>query len=163
MRTYLKTVLFCAAVAFFGGTMIGPLIAINGVAPDFPILALVVLALARGSIPGTIAGFMVGLVQDLSTPSLLGLQALCKTGLGFGLGRLRGRLIHGMPLVEATVVALSVLAHDLVFLVVQSNLTADGSILSLFTRTLPTAVYSGLAGIILLRVADYLGLLRQED
>lgn len=163
MRFYLRLVLFCAAVAFFGGTTVGPVIAIKGVAPDFTILAMVILGLAAGSIPGTIGGFVLGLVQDLATPSLLGLQALCKTFLGFGLGRLRGRLVHGMPLVEATVVALSVVAHDVVFLIIRSSLSEGGDFISLFTRTLPVALYSGLAGILLLRIADYLGLLRQED
>jgi len=163
MRAHLRLGFFCAAVAFVGGTMVGPLVSIGGVGPDFTIIALVILALAGGPIAGTAGGFILGLVQDLSTPTLLGVQALCKTGLGFGLGRLRGRLVHGMPLVEATVVGVSVVAHDLVFLVIQSNLSDEASFLSLFTRTLPCAFYSGLLGIPLLRVADYLGILRQED
>ena len=163
MRQYFNLVLLCSAVAFVGGTMVGPLITVGGVTPDFPIIALVILALAAGPVPATVGGFLLGLVQDLSNPALLGVQALCKTVLGFGLGRLRGRLVHGMPLVEATVVALSVVAHDMVFLVIQSSFTTEGSFLSLFTRTLPSAVYSGLLGIPLLRLAEYLGILRQED
>jgi rod shape-determining protein MreD len=163
VRVYIRLILYCVGIAFVGGTMVGPMVSIGGVGPDFTIIALVILALAAGPIPATAAGFMLGLVQDLSTPTLLGLQALCKTGLGFGLGRLRGRLVHGMPLVEGTVVAVSVVAHDLVFLVIQSNLSDEASFLSLFTRTLPSAVYSGLVGIPFLRLADYLGILRRED
>jgi len=163
VRQQLRLVLYCAAVAFVGGTMLGPLIAIGGVAPDFTIIALVILALAAGPGPGSVGGFMLGLIQDLSNPTLLGLQAFCKTGLGFGLGRLRGRLVHGMPLVEAAVVFISVVAHDLVFLLIQSSLTPESSFLTLFTRTLPAGVYSGLAGIPLLRLAEFLGLLRHED
>jgi rod shape-determining protein MreD len=163
VRQYLRLAVLCAAVAFVGGTMVGPVIAIFGVAPDFTIIALVILALAAGPVPGTVGGFLLGLVQDLSNPDLLGLQALCKTGLGFGLGRLRGRLVHGMPLVEATVIGMAVLSHDLVYLVIQSNLSDEGSFLSFFTLTLPTAVYSGLAGIPLLRLAEFLGILQQED
>jgi rod shape-determining protein MreD len=163
MRLYLRLVLFCLAVAFFGGTVVGPVIDIMGVAPDFSILSLVILGLVGGSIPATIGGFLLGLVHDLPTPSLLGLQTLCKTVLGFGLGRLRGRLVHGMPLVEATVVVLAVVAHDVVFLVIQSALFEGGHALSLITWTLPRAVYSGLMAVPLLRLADYLGLLRQED
>jgi rod shape-determining protein MreD len=163
VRQQVNLVVLCALVAFVGGTMVGPLISIGGVGPDFPIIALVILALAAGPIPGTIGGFLLGLVQDLSNPSLLGVQALCKTVLGFGLGRLRGRLVYGMPLVEATVVALSVVAHDMVYLVIQSSFTTEGSLLSLFTRTLPGAVYSGLLGVPLLRLAEFLGILRQED
>ena len=163
MRQNLNLVLLCSSVAFLGGTMVGPLIDIGGVAPDFTIIALVILALASGPIPGTVGGFLLGLVQDLSNPTLLGLQALCKTGLGYGLGRLRGRLVHGMPLVEATVIAISVLAHDLVFLMIQSNLSDESNFLSFFTLTLPSAIYSGLVGIPLLRLAEFLGILSQED
>ncbi len=163
MRQYLRLVLLCLGVAFVGSTVVGPLIAIGGVAPDFTIIALVILALAAGPGPGSVGGFLLGLVQDLSNPTLLGLQALCKTGLGFGLGMLRGRLVRGMPLVEAMVVAITVVTHDLFFLMIQSNLTAESNFLSLFTRTLPVAAYSGLAGIPLLRLAEYLGILRQED
>ena len=163
MRQHLRLVLLCLGVAFVGGTMVGPLIEVGGVAPDFTIIALVILALAAGPVPGSIGGFLLGLVQDLANPTLLGLQALCKTLLGFGLGRLRGRLVQGMPLVEATVIAIAVVVHDLVFLMIQSNLVGESNFQSLFTRTLPTAVYSGLAGIPLLRLAEFLGLLRQED
>ena len=163
MRQNLNLFLLCGSVAFLGGTMVGPLIDIGGVAPDFTIIALVILALASGPIPGTVGGFLLGLVQDLSNPTLLGLQALCKTGLGYGLGRLRGRLVHGMPLVEATVIAISVLAHDLVFLMIQSNLSDESNFLSFFTLTLPSAIYSGLVGIPLLRLAEFLGILSQED
>jgi rod shape-determining protein MreD len=163
MREYVRLILLCLGIAFVGGAIVAPMIAIGGVGPDFTIIALVILSLAAGSGPGSVGGFLLGLVQDLSNPTLLGLQALCKTGLGFGLGRLRGRLVYGMPLVEATVVAISVVAHDVVFLMIQSNLTSDGHFLSLFTRTLPSALYSGLVGIPLLRLAEFLGILRQED
>jgi rod shape-determining protein MreD len=163
MREYLRLGLLCLAVAFLGEVMVGPLIAIWGVAPDFTIIAMVILALAAGSTAGTIGGFVLGLVQDISTPALLGLRALCKSGLGFGLGRLRGRLIRGMPLVEATVIGLAVLSHDLLFHVIKSNITNDGDFLSLITRTIPSALYSGLVGIPLLRLAEILGVLRQED
>ena len=163
MRQYVNLILLCSTIAFVGGTMVGPLMSIGPVAPDFPIIALVILSLAAGPVPGTIGGFLLGLVQDLSNPSLLGVQALCKTVLGFGLGRLRGRLVHGMPLVEATVIGIAVLAHDLVYLVIKANLSDESSFLSFFTLTLPTAIYSGLVGIPLLRLAEFLGILRQED
>ena len=68
-----------------------------------------------------------------------------------------------MPLVEATVVVIAVVAHDLAFLIIQAGFFEGGRALSLVTWTLPKAVYSGLVGIPLLRLADFLGLMRQED
>ncbi len=108
-------------------------------------------------------GFVIGLVQDLSNPAVLGLHALCKCTLGFSLGSLRSRLVHGMPVVEAVVVALAVILHDLIFLLVQSRLTDEGFLRPFLTQSLPVALYSGVAGILVIRLADLAGILGQED
>jgi rod shape-determining protein MreD len=163
MRAFIRTTITWVVVAFVGDTILGPLIDIKGVAPDFSVIALVVLALATGAGPATVGGFALGLVQDLSNPTLLGLQALCKSGLGFGVGSLRGRLVYGVPLVEGAVVALAVFVHDFLFLLVQSNLADEQFLLPLFTRTVLVAVYSGLVGIPVIRMAEMIGILRQED
>ncbi len=163
MRVFLRTTLIWMFLAFVGDTMISPLVSIKGIAPDFSIIALVVLALAAGPGPGTVGGFIIGLVQDLSNPAVLGLHALCKCTLGFSLGSLRSRLVHGMPVVEGVVVALAVILHDLVFLLVQSRLTDDGFLRPFLTQSLPVAVYSGIAGVLIIRLADMLGILGEED
>ncbi len=127
MRTFIRTTITWLVVAFVGDTILGPLIDINGVAPDFSVIALVILALATGAGSATVGGFMLGLVQDLSNPSLLGLQALCKSGLGFGVGSLRGRLLYGVPLVEGLVVSLrGANARDVII-----GIDTCGSVLSL--------------------------------
>ncbi len=163
MRVFIRTTITWVVVAFVGDTLLGPLIAIKGVAPDFSIIALVVLALASGAGPATVGGFVLGLVQDLSNPTLLGLQALCKSGLGFGVGSLRGRLVYGVPLVEGMVVGISVFVHDFLYLMVQSNLSDEQFLLPLLARTIPAAVYSGLVGIPVIRMAELVGILQQEE
>ncbi len=163
MRDFLRINVFWFLIAFVGGVLAAPLLEIHGVAPDFPVISLVVLALAAGSYPATIGGFLLGLVMDLSIPTLLGVQALIDSCLGYGLGRLRTRLAYGMPLVEATVVIMAVLAHDLVFLLVR-NATGGEPFLWLFlTHSVPTALYSGLVAVPVLRLAVWLGLLYRED
>ncbi|MFH1842856.1 MAG: rod shape-determining protein MreD [bacterium] len=136
---------------------------IGGVAPNFTVIALVILALAEGSFAGCLAGFTMGLIQDLSTPNLLGLYALCKTGLGFSLGRLRGHLVYGMPVVEGVMIALAVLAHDMLYLLVESKLHSYEFLLPLVTVKLPGAIYSGVIGVPLLRLVDMLGWLRRGE
>jgi len=163
MRYFLRTTLIWVLVAFIGDTMISPMISIRGVSPDFSLIALVVLSLAAGPMPGTVGGFLLGLVQDLSNPALLGLHALCKCTLGFSLGSLRSRLVHGLPVVEGVVVALAVLAHDLVFLLVQSRLVDEGFLRPFLTQSLPVALYSGIAGVLIIRLADMWGIMGQED
>ena len=127
------------------------------------IIALVMLALSAGPMPATIGGFVLGLVQDVANPPLLGLRSLCKCVLGFGLGRLRGRLVHGVIVVDAVMIVVAVLLHDFVFLLVQSNLTQERFLVPLLTQSLPTAVYSALVGVPLLRLAEMLGVMNPED
>ncbi len=163
MREFLRTTLLWIVVAFVGDTMIGPVLAIRGIAPDFSVIALVLLALAAGPVSATVGGFVLGLVQDLSNPSLLGLNALCKALLGSGLGRLRGHLAYGLPVVEGLVVLLAVLAHDILFLLVQSRLSDDAFLMPLITQSLPVAVYSGVVGMAVIRFAALLGVFARED
>jgi len=163
LRDFLRTTVIWVLLAFVGDTLIAPGIAIKGIAPDFSVIALILLALSQGAVPATLAGFVVGLVQDLSNPTLLGLHALCKCGLGFGVGSLRGRLVYGLAVVNGAIIMVAVLAHDLLFLLVKSRLTDEGFLGPFFTQSLPVAVYTGLVGVAVLRLAEYAGVLRQED
>jgi rod shape-determining protein MreD len=63
-------------------------LSLQGIVPDIVLLWIVFLAIRRGQIEGTIAGFLLGLVLDLvSGPDgMLGLAALTKTVAGFVAG-----------------------------------------------------------------------------
>jgi rod shape-determining protein MreD len=60
-------------------------LAIQGIVPDIVLLWVITIAVRRGQIPATIAGFLLGLALDLiSGPDgVLGLTALTKTVGGF--------------------------------------------------------------------------------
>lgn len=59
-------------------------LSIDGIVPDLVLLWVVALAIRRGQIPATSAGFLLGLAQDiLSGDGMLGLSALTKTLAGF--------------------------------------------------------------------------------
>ena len=163
MRAFVRITLIWILVAFLGETWLAPLLMVKGVAPDFSTIALVILALAAGAGPGSLGGFVLGLIQGLHHPPLLGLHALCKSLLGFGLGTLRGHLVFGMPAVEGVMIALAVLGQELIFLLVASNLGDSPFFAPLVTQSFPRALYSGLMGIIILRLVEFLGLLRPED
>ncbi len=60
-----------------------PYVAIGGFLPDLLLIWVVYNALKRGQVEATIAGFAVGLLQDLVATQLFGLAALSKTLAGF--------------------------------------------------------------------------------
>jgi len=163
LRVFIRTTLTWVLVALIGENVVAPVIAIRGVAPDFAIVAVVLLAMSQGSLVGAVGGCAVGLVQDLAVPTLLGLHALCKTALGYLVGRSRGRLVYGLVLVEAALLFAATLGHDTLFLLIQSRQQNEAFLGSWVKDAIPTAAYTAVAGVPLIRLADLVGILRAED
>ncbi len=163
MRHFLRTTVAWVLLAFLGENLIAPVVAIKGIAPDFTVIAVVILAMAEGARAGAVGGFALGLVQDLAVPTLLGLHAFCKSAMGWVLGVTRGRLIYGMPLVELSLLMVASLSHDTIFLMVQSRQQSEAFLGPWLREAVPTAVYTALAGWPLIRLSDLLGILRRED
>lgn len=63
------------------------LVLVFGGTPDLVLVALVAIALLRGSVFGAIAGFWAGLLLDTATLDTLGVTALLLTIAGFWIGR----------------------------------------------------------------------------
>ena len=163
MRRFLSTTLILAAVALVGQTLLGSVLTFGGIGPDFPLISLVILAFAEGTFAAILGGFALGLVMDSSVPNLLGLHALCKTLTGFGLGRFRERMVPGMILVEFLTVAAAALAHDTLYLVVQAWSLRTAFVAPFFLEVLPSAVYTGLVAVPMIRLAETFGVIRRDD
>ena len=92
------------AIMIFGGglaqTSFAPALRAGGIAPDFPLIVVALLALRRGPEVGCVAGFAAGLLQDATGGGLLGVQALTKALIGFLVGSADGRLWVTNPLVQ---------------------------------------------------------------
>ena len=92
------------ALTVFGGDVahatLAPALRIADVAPDIPLIIVVMLALRRGPEFGCLAGFAAGLLQDAAGGGLIGVQALTKAVIGFAIGALGGRLRVTQPLVQ---------------------------------------------------------------
>jgi len=125
------------------------LVAIESIQPDLILLTLFFIALAEGSYPATIAGFCVGLVQDLYAPQTLGLNALSKSLIGFALGFCRrGMFVEGL-IPRSLILFAAVLLHDLLYFLI--SLWPDiGAGLNRFIFVgLPTALYTAVLGYVI--------------
>jgi rod shape-determining protein MreD len=77
-----------------------PMVTIAGVTPDLPLIMVILLALRRGPEFGCVAGFFTGLLQDAVGGGLVGVQAMTKAVIGFGIGTAGSRLRVSQPLVQ---------------------------------------------------------------
>ena len=144
MRTFLAVAVLSGGVAH--ATM-GPAVRIADVAPDIPLIVVVMLALRRGPEFGCGAGFLAGLLQDAATGGLLGVQALTKSVIGFGVGAHAGRLRVSQPLVQVPgLVVLSLVGGVARFALLQLfHFPAPFGELMTYV-VLPQAIYNGFLG-----------------
>jgi rod shape-determining protein MreD len=121
-------------------------LSIAGIRPDLPLVVVVLFGATRGGVVGTLAGFAIGLAQDLTNPAFLGLNALTKSLVGWGAGTMRSHLNAGSLPLHAGVLFVAVLAHDLVYWTIFTRLALSDLLIGMLTRSLPTAAYTAVIG-----------------
>ncbi len=163
MTRNIKAITFLILLAVIGSTIVGPLISINNISPDFLMMVIVIVALAEGAFAATILGFLIGIVLDLSQPELMGLHALCCSLAGFSIGKLRGRLIMDSVFVVGGLVAIAVLSYEMLYLLIGSGVVGNEFIRPFFTRVIPASIYSGLISIPFASLCLLFGFFDYED
>ncbi len=139
------------ALTVFGGGVahmtLAPALRIADVAPDIPLIVVVMLALRRGPEFGCLAGLAAGLLQDAAGGGLLGVQALTKALIGFAMGAAGSRLRVTQPLVQVSGLVLLTLAEGLArfTLLKVFHFPAAFSGVMLYV-VLPQALYNGFLG-----------------
>jgi rod shape-determining protein MreD len=132
-------------------------IAIKSVSPDFVILIVAFFALYRGTVRGSVFGFFIGFLQDLTNPGLLGLNALTKSMLGFAIGKVGSKTFpENAPFLFAVFMAVS-FGHDVVYLIFYKWPRLDGALATAFATALPSAAYTALFGVLVHRLISLAG------
>jgi rod shape-determining protein MreD len=139
------------ALTVFGGGVahatLAPALRIADVAPDIPLIVVVMLALRRGPEFGCLAGFAAGLLQDAAGGGLIGVQAFTKALIGFGIGAIAGRLRVTQPLVQVPGLVLLTVAEALVRFALLKLFHFPAPFGELMTYVvLPQALYNGFLG-----------------
>lgn len=125
-------------------------IGILGVQPDLMVLLLVLVALRRGPIAGTLLGFALGLVQDSLVPPTMGMNMLAKSLTGYAVGQLSDKLVVGGPALQAALVGGAVLLHDFFYLLAFTGLDLLTFVRMYFVQAVPAALYTAVVGLAVL-------------
>ncbi len=138
-------------LTIFGGGVahatIAPAIRIGGVAPDIPLIVVVLLALRRGPEAGCLAGFAAGLLQDAAGGGLIGVQGLTKATIGTLIGSVGGRLAVTQPLVQVSGLLVLSIAEGVGRFALLKLFHFPAAFGTLMTYVvLPQALYNGFIG-----------------
>jgi len=139
---YLIVAAVILASAVLQSTLLNHL-TIVGVKPDLILLVVVFLGLFKGSTVGAMVGFCGGLIYDLTSSSLLGLNALSLTLVGFLVGLIQGK-VYGENIVfqVALVFAATLMSNILFFLLSAIFYLASPLGHGLGRIILPAAIYN---------------------
>ena len=116
--------------------------------PDLVLMVVVFVALISGHLEATVLGFLAGLCQDAYSPPDLGLNALAKSLVGFGVGAVRDSLLADTVQVQVGVLAAAVLVHDLIYYVGVSSTSLEEVPYMVVRFSLGRALFTGAIGLI---------------
>jgi rod shape-determining protein MreD len=131
-------------------------IAVAGAAPDLMIVLLVALVLPRGPVFAVIVGFLLGFLQDLGNASFLGMNALAKSVVAYGVARVGGGLLPENVLYKGFVVFAACLVNDLIVLPVLTSFSLKQIIVSFFRYSIISGLYSAVVGVVVFTAAELL-------
>lgn len=141
-------------VAFALQATVAHRIAIGGIRPDLLVAFVVYVGWMRGPIAGTIAGFCVGLYQDLDATGPLGLNAFSKSIIGFLVARAGFRVHRSNVGVRFVFFLTAMLLHDLLYFAIDTAGDLGALARQMALRTLPASLYTAVCVLLLLRVAE---------
>jgi rod shape-determining protein MreD len=137
--------------------LVAPRIAIGEIAPDFMLLLVAYFAMHRKPGQAAIAGFIVGFLQDLYNPELLGLNALTKSIVGYGVALVASKVERGSSLLIMALIGAAAFVNDFIYLLFFTGLHLGRFFILLTTVSIPSTVYTALIGIAVFKAAEALG------
>ncbi len=137
--------------------VVAPRIALGEISPDFPLLLVAYFAIHQTPVRGSISGFVVGLIQDLFNPQLLGLNALTKSVAGYAVSVTGAKADPDNDLFLLALFSITALGHDFVYLLIFTGLDPGKFFMLLLTVSIPSSIYTAVVGVIVHRIAVVLG------
>jgi len=152
-QTRIVTLVLTGLAALILQVAVAPNIAILGVVPNFPLVAVGVIALYSSSMRSVAFAFVLGFCYDLIAQAPVGAMALILTISAFGLSTVSKGSLKGNWIVELAAFAIVILLGEILYAVVLAVVGFDTDIFySLAFRALPGAMYAILIGFVVLFV-----------
>jgi rod shape-determining protein MreD len=132
-------------------SMLNPL-SLAGIKPDLALAVLYIIGLLTSPEEAALAGIGIGLVQDISSASLIGLNGFTRGLIGLFAGLLGRRVLDVSSPSNLIFLAAFSLAEGLFIMLFMQVFYGSVPVVSMFfTSMLPHALYTGVLGILLLR------------
>jgi rod shape-determining protein MreD len=138
----------------------------GGIKPDLGLSLIYIVGLLTGPAEATIAGVGIGLLQDIGSASLVGVNGLTRGLVGLAAGLLGKQVLDVRSPTNSIFIALFSLVEGIFIALFVQVYYGSVPFFSILTgRLLPQAIYTGLLGFVLLRLMNHknvIALFRRE-
>ncbi len=132
-REYIVSAILLILLAIVQSTLLH-YIAIMGVKPDILLVALVFIAIRRGSMTGQISGFIGGLAEDVISIAPLGFNALIKTVTGFLYGIMEDKIVMDPIIFPFILVAIATFIKYIFITIIAALFSLKGNYGLIFSK-----------------------------
>ncbi len=146
-QTNIIYIFFIGLTAVLVQAFFVPLIEIGVWRPNVVLIAVLYIGYRYGMIPGALAGFVLGILQDALSPLPLGISSLAGSIIGFSAGQVRQLKLALNARVFMSVIL--ILIHGCIFYFFYQLRSESTFIYLLLTRVFPNTIYTFVLGLIL--------------
>ena len=146
-QTNIIYIFFIGLTAVLMQAFFVPLIEIGVWRPDVVLIAVLYIGYRYGMIPGALAGFVLGILQDALSPLPLGISSLAGSIIGFSAGQVRQLKLALNARVFMSVIL--ILIHGCIFYFFYQLRSESTFIYLLLTLVFPNTIYTFVLGLIL--------------
>jgi rod shape-determining protein MreD len=154
--TYLLRVILVSFIVFVLQVTVVHNVTVAGSSPDLIMVLLVVLVIDRKPVAGIIIGFLLGFLQDLGNASFLGMNALAKSVVGYGVAKYGRDYLPDNILFRGLLVFAAALVNDIITLHISTSFDPREVIFAFFRFSLLSAAYTALLAVIVMQLLDLL-------
>jgi rod shape-determining protein MreD len=147
-------IVLLAALIFILQLKVVPSIGLLGVAPDLVTVFLVALVLEREPVAAVVIGFALGFLQDLGNASFLGMNALAKSLVAYGVSRFGAGFIPESALFKGLLIFVASLFNEGLTLIVTTGFDLPVIIASFFRYAMLSSLYTAVVGLLVFAVID---------
>ncbi len=154
--TYVLRIVLASFIVFILQVTVVHNVTAAGASPDLIMVMLVVLVIDRKPIVGIIAGFLLGFLQDLGNASFLGMNALAKSIVGYGIARYGRDYLPDNILFKGLLVFVACLINDIITLNIAISFDPTEVIFAFFRYSILSAAYTALLAVLVMQIIDIL-------
>lgn len=135
--------------------------------PDLLLVMVICYTLVGGIKYGTIAGFVLGMIEDLLSGGFIGVNTMTKTLLGFSLGLFEKSIFHDHIFVQSLLAFVGTILNNLLYMAIvhsfDQRFTMFPPLGKLMALSMLNALLAPLIFIIIRRIENYYARLRMGN